>query len=140
MDSTILNVSSGEAAPGLRVRPQNPAVTAVTATPVLSRRTARRQRALTRLYDRAAVELSDHACQRAVERGVSEDDVLLTVAAPEQTYCCRSDVHGPDRRLYRRADVAVVVDERLRQVVTVLPRTGHDVPGRPRTATASGAA
>jgi hypothetical protein len=88
----------------------------------VTRREARRRRALTRLYLRAGVELSPHAVERAAEHGFSEDDVLLAVAAPEQTYTCPAEQYGPDRRMYQRAGIAVVVDERLRQVVTVLPR------------------
>jgi hypothetical protein len=88
----------------------------------VSRREGRRRRALTRLYLRAGVELSPHAVERAAEHGFSDDDVLLAVASPEQTYTCPAEQYGPDRRMYQRAGVAVVVDERLRQVVTVLPR------------------
>jgi len=89
----------------------------------VSRREARRRRALARLYLRAAVDLSLHAVERAAEHGYSDDDVLLAVASPEQSYTCPAEQYGPDRRMYQRAGVAVVVvDERLRQVVTVLPR------------------
>jgi hypothetical protein len=88
----------------------------------VKRRDLRRSRARTRLYLRAAVELTPHAIERAAEHGFSEDDVLLAVAAPEQTYTCPADLYGPDRRMYQRARIAVVVDERLRHVVTVLPR------------------
>lgn len=101
----------------------------------MTRRDARRSRALTRLYLRVAVELTPHAFERAAEHGFSEDDVLLAVAAPEQTYTCPAELHGFDRRMYQRARVAVVVDERLWTVVTVLPRVRerweHAVP-RPR--------
>jgi hypothetical protein len=88
----------------------------------VSRREARRRRALTRLYLRALVELTPHAVERSAEHGFSEDEVLLAVAAPEQTYTCPADLYGPDRRMYQRSRIAVVVDERLRHVVTVLPR------------------
>jgi hypothetical protein len=88
----------------------------------VSRREARHRKALARLYLRARVELSPHAFERALEHGFSHDDVLLAVASPEQTYTCPVEQYGPDRRMYQRADVAVVVDERLRLVVTVLPR------------------
>lgn len=104
----------------------------------MTRRDARRRRALTRLYLRAEVELSAHAMARAAEHGFSQSDVLQAVAAPEQTYTCPADQYGPDRRMYQRAHVAVVVDERLRQVVTVLPRIQerweHPLPAQ-RTAT-----
>ncbi len=88
----------------------------------MSRREARHRRALARLYLRTRVDLSPHAVERAAEHGFGEDDVLLAVAAPEQTYTCPAEQYGPDRRMYQRARVAVVVDERLPLVVTVLPR------------------
>ena len=109
----------------------------------MTRRECRRRRALTRLYLRAVVELTPHAVERAAEHGASEDDVLLAVAAPEQTYTCPADLYGPNRRMYQRGRVAVVVDERLRQVVTVLPRVQerweHAAP-QPRTLTPPGGA
>lgn len=88
----------------------------------MSRREERRRGGLARLYLRAQVELSTHAMERAAEHGFSDDDVLLAVVSPEQTYVCPADQYGPDRRMYQRARIAVVVDERLRLVVTVLPR------------------
>ncbi len=48
--------------------------------------------------------------------------MLTTVVRPEQTYGYPADQYGPNRRTYQRGVMAVVVDERLRQVVTVLPR------------------
>lgn len=82
----------------------------------MSPREDRRQRALD-----ARVTLSAHAEMRRREHGFSEDDVLLTVAQPEQTYGSPAS-YGPDRRLYQRGRVCAVVDERSRVVVTVLPR------------------
>ncbi len=88
----------------------------------MSRRDARRHRALARLYLRARIQLSPHAVGRAAEHGFSDDDILQAVASPEQSYTCPAAQYGPDRRMYQRGGVAVVVDERLRLVVTVLPR------------------
>ena len=109
----------------------------------MNRRDARCNRALTRPYLRAAVKMTPHAVERAAEHGFSEDDVLHAVAAPEQTYTCPADLYGPDRRMYQRGRLAVVVDERLRQVVTVLPRVQerweHAAP-QPRTLTPPGGA
>ncbi len=88
----------------------------------MSPKQARRKRALTRLYTQAGVELTPHAVRRRIEHGFSEDDVLTTVVRPEQTYGCPVDQYGADRRMYQRGAMAVVVDEHLQQVVTVLPR------------------
>lgn len=87
----------------------------------MSPRAARRQRALTRLRSAAGVTLCAHAKARRAEHGFSEDDVLLAITRPEQTYGSSAS-YGPDRRLYQRGPVCVVVDERTRVVVTVLPR------------------
>jgi hypothetical protein len=98
----------------------------------VSSRAARRQRALDRLRTTAGVTLSAHAKARRVEHGFSEDDVLLTIARPEQTYGSPAS-YSPDRRLYQRGRVCAVVDERTRVVVTVLPRIAerweHPAPG-----------
>lgn len=75
----------------------------------MSRRQVRCARALARLT-RANVTVSAHANERAVELGFSEDDILHCVARPEQTYCSPAD-YGPDRRVYQRGAVAVVVHE-----------------------------
>lgn len=91
----------------------------------MSPKETRRKRALTRLYLRADVELTAHAIRRRSEHGFSEDDVLTTVVRPEQTYGCPAHQYGPNRRTYQRGAMAVVVDERLRQVVTVLPRVQY---------------
>ncbi len=88
----------------------------------MSPRDARRHSALDRLRLRAGVELSTHARQRLAEHGFSEDDVLLAVVSPEQTYGCPEHRYGADRRMHQRGRLAVVVDGRLRRVVTVLPR------------------
>lgn len=87
----------------------------------MSPREARRARAAARRRDRADVVLTPHAAQRRVEHGFSEDDVLMAVALPEQSYPCAAH-YGPGRRMYQRHRVAVVVDEASRVVVTVLPR------------------
>lgn len=87
-----------------------------------SPRDARRRRARERLLVQAGVRLLPHAVKRSAEHGFSHDQVLRTVASPEQTYACPADRYGPDRRMYQRGGVAVVVDERQRVVVTVLPR------------------
>lgn len=86
----------------------------------MSPREDRRRRALDRLRLRAGVELTAHARERLAEHGFSEDDVLLAVVSPEQTYGCPEQRYGPDRRRHQRGPLAVVVDGRLRRVVTVL--------------------
>lgn len=90
--------------------------------PACSPRDARRRRARERLLAQAGVRLLPHAVDRATEHGFSDDEVLRTVASPEQTYTCPADRYGPDRRMYQRGRIAVVVNERQRVVVTVLPR------------------
>ncbi|GAC1439383.1 MAG: hypothetical protein NVSMB55_00660 [Mycobacteriales bacterium] len=85
----------------------------------MSPRQARQARALARLRDQAKVVVCEHAERRRREHGFSLDDVLRTVAHPEQTYGCPA---YPDRRTYQRGPVAVIVDERQRVVVTVLLR------------------
>ena len=87
-------------------------------------RERRQTRARERLAAQASIELSSHAELRARELGYSEDEVLRCVAAPSQTYTCPSS-YGPNRRMYQRGNVAVVVDEGARVAVTVLPRTRH---------------
>ncbi len=77
------------------------------------------------------MQLSYHATVRRLEHRISVDDVLLTVAAPEQTYGCPAPVYGTHRRMYQRGQVAVVVDEKTRTVVTVLPRTTAQWTHRP---------
>ncbi len=86
-------------------------------------RDARRHRALDRMRLRADVEISGHARKRLAEHGFSEGDVLEVVLSPEQTYTCCQDRYGPDRRMHQRGPLAVVIDTRLRLIVTVLPRT-----------------
>lgn len=88
----------------------------------MNRRNGRRARALDRLTQRANVMIGHHAESRAAELGFSHDDVLHCVWHPEQTYVAPPK-HGPDRRIYQRGDIAVVVSETSRVVVTVLLRT-----------------
>ncbi len=94
-------------------------------TTACSPRDARRRRARARLQAQAGVRLLPHAVERAAEHAFSHDEVLRTVASPEQTYTCPADRHGPDRRMYQRGRVAVVVNARQRVVVTVLPRVSE---------------
>jgi hypothetical protein len=109
-----------------------------------SPRDARRRRARERLLAQAGVRLLPHAVERAAEQGFSHDEVLRTVASPEQTYTCPADRYGPNRRIYQRGRVAVVVNEQQRVVVTVLPRVQerweHQPPPHARAAAASGPA
>ena len=80
--------------------------------------------ALERLARRTGATLSPHAEQRRTELGYSEAEIHQCLARPEQTYTC-PDRYGAQRRMYQRADLAVVVHEPTRLVVTVLPRTGQ---------------
>jgi hypothetical protein len=54
-----------------------------------------------------------------IERGVTEDDVLATMAEPETSYP-GSPGHPPGRRIAARGDTLVVYVEEPRTVVTVL--------------------
>ncbi|WP_377639291.1 hypothetical protein [Oryzobacter terrae] len=91
----------------------------------MNRRELRRTRAMERLSMQADVVVSAHAQARASELGYSLDDVLRCVVRPEQTYGSPAR-YGPDRRVYQRGTVAVVVHEGSRVVVTVLLRTIDD--------------
>ena len=99
----------------------------------MNRRQARRARALDRLSSTANAILSPHAEHRAAELGFSRDAVLQGVARPEQTYCSPRR-YGPDRRVYQRGPVAIVLHEGSRTVITVLLRTPrewtHDIDSR----------
>ena len=88
----------------------------------MNRRHTRQARALQRLADTTGIRLGIHAIERAMEFGYSLDDVYRCLARPDQTYGC-PQAHGPDRRMYQRGDIAVVVHEPTRFAVTVLPRT-----------------
>ena len=88
----------------------------------MNRRHTRQARALQRLLDATGIRLGTHATQRAMELGFSLDDVYRCLALPDQTYGC-PQAHGPDRRMYQRGEIAVVVHEPTRFAVTVLPRT-----------------
>lgn len=88
----------------------------------MNRRVLRQQRAGDRLAAASGVVLGRHAEARRVELGYLLAEVHGCVARPEQTYCCPAS-YGPDRRMYQRGDIAVVVDERMRTIVTVLRRT-----------------
>lgn len=88
----------------------------------MNRRQMRQARVLQRLADATGIRLGSHAIQRAMEFGYSLDDVYRCLARPDQTYGCPS-AHGPDRRMYQRGQIAVVVHEPTRFAVTVLPRT-----------------
>ena len=84
-------------------------------------RLRRQERALQRLQLRAGTELSAHAAERADELGFSLAEVLSCVAAPEQTYVCPAH-YGSNRRMYQRGQMAVVVHEPSRLIITVLLR------------------
>ena len=64
---------------------------------------------------------STHARRRANELGFSTSDLVQCVVDPEQSYCGHP-AYGPDRRVYQRGDLAVVVHEPSRTVVTLLLR------------------
>jgi hypothetical protein len=65
------------------------------------------------------IGLTDHARQRMAERGVTEDDVLATMADPETSYP-GGPGHPPGRRIAVRGDLLVVYVEEPRTVVTVV--------------------
>jgi hypothetical protein len=88
----------------------------------MNRRRTRQASALQRLADATGIQLGTHAIQRALEFGHSLDAVYRCLARPEQTYGCPR-AHGPDRRMYQRGEISVVVHEPTRFAVTVLPRT-----------------
>ena len=91
----------------------------------MNRREMRRARAMERLRSQADVVISKHAQDRARELGFSVDEVLRCVVRPEQTYGSPAR-YGPDRRVYQRGTVAIVVHEGSRVVVTVLLRTADN--------------
>lgn len=85
------------------------------------RRQDRRARADAGAPASASVTLTPHAAGRAYELGFSWQEVAGAVSAPEQSYPCHR-AYGPRRRLYQRDDVAVVLAEDTREIVTVLLR------------------
>lgn len=99
----------------------------------MNRRQQRQDRALQRLADTTGAALSRHASYRAGELGFSLDDIYRCIDRPEQTYTCPVR-YGPDRRMYQRGIVSVVLHETTRTVITVLLRTGdmwqHDADAR----------
>lgn len=90
----------------------------------MNRRALRQARAKSRLNAAAEATLAPHAVARARELGFSEDEVLRCLLRPEQTYVCGPD-YGPDRRMYQRGDLSVVLHEPTRTVITVLLRTAR---------------
>lgn len=78
-----------------------------------------------------APTLSWHAQRRLVELGFSTREVVDCVRRPEQSYCSHP-AYGPDRRIFQRGHLAVVLHEPTNVVVTVLLRQyerwehGHD--------------
>lgn len=89
----------------------------------MNRRQQRQDRALHRLAETTGVIISQHASIRAKELGFSADDIYRCVNLPEQTYVCPAS-YGPDRRMYQRGSVSLVLHEASRTVITVLLRTG----------------
>lgn len=75
-----------------------------------------------RLAALARPKFSSHALLRARELGYRPDDIYRCVANFEQRYP-GSPAHGEGRQVYQRGDIAVVLHEASRTVVTVLPRT-----------------
>jgi hypothetical protein len=65
--------------------------------------------------------LTLHAGERADELGFTVEEVARCVRQPEQSYTCHGR-YGQGRRTYQRDEMAVVLDERRRLVVTVLLR------------------
>ena len=84
-------------------------------------RQQRQDHALQRLADRTGATISCHALDRAGELGFSLDDIYRCIDRPEQTYACPVR-YGPDRRMYQRGSVSVVLHETTRTVITVLLR------------------
>ena len=65
--------------------------------------------------------VSSHARHRASELGFTLAEVEACVASPDQSYPSHIR-YGAHRRVYQRGDLAVVVAEDTRVVVTVLLR------------------
>lgn len=89
----------------------------------MNRRQQRQNRALQRLAETTGVIISQHASIRAKELGFSADDLYRCVNQPEQTYVCPAN-YWPDRRMYQRGSISLVLHEISRTVITVLLRTG----------------
>lgn len=67
---------------------------------------------------------SIHGRARAFELGFTTAEAEECVRTPEQSYPSHPS-YGPDRRTFQRRDLAVVVHEPTRRVVTVLLRAGR---------------
>lgn len=87
-------------------------------------RQRRQANARERLSSASNATLSHHALQRTKELGFTEADVHRCIARYEQTYTC-PEAYGPNRRMYQRGHLGVVLTEDTRIVVTVLLRTGQ---------------
>lgn len=85
-------------------------------------RARRQQRARERLLASTRYEVSEHAAVRASELGFALDEVIRCVVTPHQSYP-GGPGHRAGRRVHQRDQIAVVLDEETKAIVTVLLRT-----------------
>ncbi len=69
-----------------------------------------------------------HCRRRAAERGITLEQIASVLARPEVTYV--QTTYGPDRQIRQRGDLAVVVNQAARTVITVLFRDQAEWTGR----------
>jgi hypothetical protein len=76
--------------------------------------------------DQAAAvwRLTVHVRSRAVERGVTEEEILRVVEHPERIYDQMG--YGRNRQVRQRGDLGVVVDRCTHAVITVVFRNPAD--------------
>lgn len=67
--------------------------------------------------------LIPHAAKMMVERGIPRDSVLDTAENPEQTYVAGGKHNCTDRMVYQRGDIALIVNTRTKEIITVLFRS-----------------
>jgi hypothetical protein len=77
--------------------------------------------------------LTHHLRTRAIERGISENEILDVLDEPEVTYS--QSAYGLERQVHQRGRLSVVVDARTRAAITVMFRShetwlGHLEPSR----------
>lgn len=69
---------------------------------------------------REEITLSQHACDRAREMGLTFAEVALVMTDPEVDYS--STKYGAERRVAQRGDLAVPYDSVTKRAITVLYR------------------
>lgn len=68
--------------------------------------------------------VTDHAWKRLREREVSITEVLQTAAQPEHTYA--QPHRGPDLCIYRRGNCRLIINERMKWILTVTIHSEED--------------